>query len=234
MPRPRLAHLRHDAFRSASRRALLLMLLAAAAAPAVTRSGAPAGGGLPTPFALPTLHWRLLVAASGIGYLVWWLRREPARRALPALAAMSVAFWLLATTFAIVADARSTMFYTADVLEDGMAVLLGLYATSALLRAIARADEWETRRLSPATWFADDVTTLACGALVGFWIFSAVGLYSAAGLLLLLGGAGGALLLPLRLPDALSAIVESISGRRGSRRTRRRSHGTRPHPGGST
>ena len=234
MRRPRLAHLRHDATRTLSRRALLLMLLAAAAAPAVTTSSVEADLALPTPFGIPAVAWRAIVVAFGVGYFVARIRHETSRRALLALAGMTVAFYVLATLFAIVVDARSTMFYTARALEEGMAVLLALYSTAALLRTIAHADEWETRRLSPATWFADDVTMLAWGALIGFWIFSAFGLHSPAGVLLLLVGASGALVLFLRVPDALSAIVGAIAAGSVGRRTQRQANRTSAHSGGST
>lgn len=234
MRAPRLAHLRHDATRTLSRRALLLMLLAAAAAPAVTTSSIEADASLPTPFAIPATAWRAIVVAFGVGYFVVRMRHDTPRRALLALAGMAVAFYGLAALFAIVVDARSTTFYTARALEEGMAVLLALYSTAALLRTVAHADEWEARRLSPATWFADDVTMLASGALIGFWIFSASGLHSPAGVLLLLVGASGALVLFLRVPDALSAVVGAIAAGSVNRRVQRRAHRTSAHSGGST
>ncbi|HEX8849543.1 MAG TPA: hypothetical protein VF761_08430 [Gemmatimonadaceae bacterium] len=234
MRAPRLAHLRHDSTRTLSRRALLLMLLAAAAAPAVTTSSLEGDPVLSTPFTIPAPAWRAIVVAFGVGYFVVRMRHDAARRALLALAGTTVAFYALAALFAIVVDARSTTFYTAQALEEGMAVLLAVYSAAALLRTVARADEWETRQLSPATWFADDVTMLAWGALIGFWIFSAFGLHSPAGVLLLLVGASGALVLFLRVPDALSAVVGAIAAGSANRRGQRQGHGTSAHSGGST
>lgn len=230
MPRPRFAHLRHDSLRSTSRRALLLMLLAAATAPAVTTSGAIEGEWISDPFGLPPTPLRVLVVFAGFGYFAWRLRRESPRRAILALAGISILFYTLAMVFAIVVDTRSTMFYTDRALEDGMGVLLAIYAAGALLRALAQAGIGRTRRLSPSTWFADDLTTLAWGALIGFWVFSAFALYPPAALLLLLIGGSGVLALLLRLPDAFSVIVEAWSHRRPARP----SHRTPVQPGGSS
>ena len=187
-----------------------------------------------TPLRVPLL---LHAAALGViaGVAVATLRRrggDPTRIPLDV--------WpvpLLAAALAFVVRERANVFYTADALLDGMAIIFAAHLAAMLLRRRALGQRGLADGLAhtPAVQVGDAVVALAGWLLAAAWALIALAHRHVVGPMLILAGALEVLALVVLIPEAAAGPgwLARLRHARGRRRARTSAGGTREHASGA-
>jgi len=172
-----------------------------------------------TPLGVPlVLHAAALGVLAGVAALA---RRRGARPA----ARIPLDGWIvapLAIALAFVVRERANVFYTAETLLDGMAIIFAAHLTAMLLRRRALGHRTLALGLSgtPAVQLADALVALAGWLLAAAWSLIALAHRHIVGPMLVLAGALEVLALIVLIPEAAAGpgwLARMRHARRGHR-----------------